>query len=131
MGNAINGILDRLGKAGKDVLVLIFGFLSSTAAMLIDKLRINVVIVAVLITWIIIDFGDKLINLLGDGEIPVEAIIATLALLIGTGIGGLITTMGRMFDGPSVPADTFERIMKLDLKRIDDKSTECRARRPH
>ena len=117
--NVINGILDRLGKAGKDVLVLIFGFLSTMTAMLIDKLRVNVVIVALLITWIIIDFGDKLINLLGDGEVPVEAIIATLALLIGTGIGGLITTMGRMFDSPSIPADTFERVVKDAQKRID------------
>ena len=112
----IVNILDKLGSAGKGVLEMVFGFLSSTSEMLIDKLRVNVVIVAVLITWIIIDFGDKLINLLGEGDIPVEAIIAALSLLIGTGIGGLITTMGRMFDSPSVPADTFERVLKDNKK---------------
>lgn len=88
--------------------------------MLFDKLRVNVILLALLITWIIIDFGDKLIGLLGETEIPVEAIIATLSLLIGTGIGGLITILGRMFESPSVPADVFERITKYQVKRIDD-----------
>ena len=94
---------------------MILGFFRGILEMLIDKLRVNVVIVALLITFIIVDFGDKLIDLLGENAIDSQAIVATLALLIGTGIGGLITTMGRMFDSPSIPADTFERI----IKRVD------------
>ena len=93
----------------------VLGFFRGILEMLIDKLRVNVVIVAILITWIIVDFGDKLIALLGENAVDSEAIVTTLALLIGVGIGGLITTMGRMFDSPSIPADTFERI----IKRVD------------
>ena len=61
------------------------------------KLRTNVLIVAGLVTWLITDFGDKMINLLGGtvGLSP-EAIIGILGVLIGTGIGGLIVAMMEM-----------------------------------
>ena len=113
----MTNLLDKLGAALKTTLEMLLGFVSSISEMLIDKLRVNVVIVAVLITWIIIDFGDKLIGLLGDAEVPVEAIIAVLSLLIGTGIGGLITTMGRMFDSPSIPADSHERLVEKLIEK--------------
>ena len=100
--------------------VIVIGFLALIRVnqgqifeMLIDKLRVNVVIVAVLVTWVIVDFGDKLIAQLDKAtDIPPEAIIAVLALLIGTGIGGLLSAMVRMFESPSVPADLHERLMK-------------------
>ena len=75
--------------------------------MLLDKLRINVVIIALLITFIIVNFGDKLIAKL-PGTVGPEVI----ALLIGTGIGGLIAAMVRMFESPSVPAEMHERLTK-------------------
>ena len=85
--------------------------------MVFDKIRWNVMGIAVLITLLIQDFGDKLIAQLGLVEgIPPEAIIAVLALLIGTGIGGLIAALIRMFESPNVPADVFERVVKLLAK---------------
>ena len=102
----------------KALLNIPLDFLRGILEMMIDKLRVNVVIVALLITWIIIDFGDKLINLL-TGDVQPDLIITVLTGLIGVGIGGLITAMGRMFDSPSVPADTFERVVKDAQRRID------------
>ena len=81
--------------------------------MLVDKLRLNVVIIAVLVTFIIIDFGNKLITKLPDDIGP-----EVLALLIGVGIGGLIGAMTRMFESPSVPADVHERAIKAILKEL-------------
>ena len=69
--------------------------------MIIDKLRINVLIVALLVTWLIMDFGDKLIGLLAGIEgITPAAIIGVISGLIGVGIGGLIAAMIRMFESP-------------------------------
>ena len=75
--------------------------------MLLDKLRVNVVIIACLVTFIIVDFGNKLIDRLPESVGP-----EVVALLIGTGIGGLIAAMIRMFESPQVPADLHERLMK-------------------
>ena len=67
--------------------------------------------------YLIVDFGDKLIDLLADSKaVEPELIITVIVGLIGTGIGGLIIAMGRMFDSPSVPADTHERMLK-DARR--------------
>ena len=74
--------------------------------MLLDKLRVNVII-ASLVAWLVLDFGDQLIERLPDtitGEM--------LGLLIGVGIGGLIAALTRMFESPQVPADVHERIIK-------------------
>ena len=68
-------------------------------------------IAIVIIAYLIVDFGDKLIDLLADSKaVEPELIITVIVGLIGTGIGGLIIAMGRMFDSPSsVPADLHER----------------------
>ena len=81
--------------------------LLSLPEMVLDKLRINVVIIAGLVTFIIVDFGDKLIDKLPESVGP-----EVIALLIGTGIGGLIAAMIRMFESPNVPAELHERLMK-------------------
>ena len=73
-----------------------------------DRLRPNVLIVAGLVTFLIMDFGDKLISTRFLIAVGAEV----LALLIGTGIGGLIACMMRMFESPSVPADVHERMMR-------------------
>ena len=88
--------------------------------MLIDKLRVNVVIVALLVTWIVINFGDRLIDLLGGSQVEPETIIAAFSLLIGVGIGGLISAMVRMFESPNVPADIHERLTKALVTRRDN-----------
>ena len=85
----------------------LFEMLVDMVAMVLDKLRVNVVILALLITWIIMDFGEMLI-----AKIPATIGAEVLALLIGTGIGGLIAAMTRMFESPQVPADVHERLMK-------------------
>ena len=85
--------------------------------MLFNKLRVNVIIVAGLVTWLILDFGDKLIE-----KLPVAVGPELLSMLIGVGIGGLIAAMIRMFESPSVPADVHERLIK-SLAKDDDGST--------
>ena len=82
--------------------------------MLLDKLRVNVIIVAGLVTWLILDFGDKLIE-----KLPAAVGPELLSMLIGVGIGGLIAAMIRMFESPQVPADVHERLVK-SLARDDD-----------
>ena len=82
--------------------------------MLFDKLRVNVIIVAGLVTWLILDFGDKLIEKLPEAVGP-----ELLSMLIGVGIGGLIAAMIRMFESPSVPADVHERLVKSLAKDGD------------
>ena len=82
--------------------------------MLLDKLRVNVIIMAVLITWLIMDFGDKLIN-----RLPDTITSDVLSLLIGVGIGGLISALTRMFESPQVPADVHERLVKSLAKDGD------------
>ena len=69
--------------------------LLSLPEMVLEKLRINVVIVALLVTWIIVDFGDKLIQLLQDANVDPQLIITVIVGLIGTGVGGLIAAMIR------------------------------------
>ena len=86
--------------------------------LLFERLRINVVIVALVIAFLVNDFGDKLIGLLGGGGIPPELIITLLSTLIGVGIGGLIAAMIQMFNSPQVPADAHERIVKVLMDRI-------------
>ena len=84
--------------------------------MIFERLRLNVVIVAALIAFLVQDFGDKLIGLLGGAGIPPELIITLLSTLIGVGIGGLIAAMIQMFNSPQVPADVHERMFKELLK---------------
>ena len=75
--------------------------------MLLDKLRVNVVIIAGLVTWLILDFGDKLIE-----KLPADVGPEVISMLIGVGIGGLIAAMTRMFESPQVPAEVHERLVK-------------------
>ena len=82
--------------------------------MLLDKLRVNVLIIAAMVTWLILDFGDKLIGKLQE---PIASDV--LSLLIGVGIGGLIAALTRMFESPQVPADVHERLVKSLTERID------------
>ena len=90
------------------------------AEMVFDKIRWNVMLVALIIAWIIIDFGDKLISLLEAEDVDPQLIITVLVGLISVGLGGLITAMVRMFESPSVPADLHERLTKdLVRQRVD------------
>ena len=87
--------------------------------LLFERLRINVVIVALVIAFLVQDFGDKLIGLLSGAGIPPELIITLLSTLIGVGIGGLIAAMIQMFNSPQVPADSHERIVQALMDRIE------------
>ena len=101
----------------RDVLTAFGGGFLRLIEMLIDKLRVNVVIVALLVTWIVLSFGGKLIDLLSGDNVEPETVIAAFSLLIGVGIGGLISAMVRMFESPSVPADLHERVTETLSKR--------------
>ena len=72
----------------------------------LDRLRPNVLIIAGMVTFLIVDYGDKLIDKLPNGVSE-----SVLTGLIGVGIGGLIAAMMRMFESPSVPADVHERMV--------------------
>lgn len=90
--------------------------------LIFDRLRPNVIIVATLVTWITLDFGDKMILLLADvTDLTAESIITILATLIGVAIGGLIAAMVRMFEQANVPADSHERIIERILDRTVEK----------
>ena len=87
------------------------------AAMVLDKLRINVILIALLVSWLIANFGHNLIGLLAkdtDGRL----IIPLLSMLIGVGVGGLIAAMIRMFESPQVPADVHERMVKTLTENV-------------
>lgn len=87
------------------------GLVEMVLDKLLDKLRVNVVIVAVLVTILTASFGSDLISHL-DKTTDSENTTGILGILIGTGIGGLIAAMIRMFESPSVPADVHERMIK-------------------
>ena len=87
--------------------------------LLFEKLRINVIFLALLVAFLTLEFAQMLVPKLPDllsGEI--------LALLIGVGIGGLLTTMQAMFGGPSVPSDAHERMMMAMMERLDGKDED-------
>ena len=77
------------------------------AELLIEKIRWNVLAMAILIAYLIKDFGDKLIERLPE-NIQTDVLIA----IVGVGIGGLLASLSRMFDSPSVPADMHERVVR-------------------
>lgn len=89
--------------------------------MIFDKIRWNVMGVALIIAWLLNDFGDKLIRLLKQSEVDPQLIITVIVGLISVGIGGLITAMVRMFETPSVPADVHERMIKALAKDDDER----------
>ena len=78
--------------------------------LLVEKLKINVLAIAVLVTIIILSFGDSLMGKLGEDSS--ESMVTLLSTLIGVGIGGLIAVMVRIFESPNVPADMHERMSK-------------------
>ena len=82
------------------------------AEMLFEKIRWNVMGIAVILAWIITDFGDKLISLLEDSKVDPELIVTVLVGLISVGVGGLIAAMVRMFDSPSVPSEIHETLLR-------------------
>ena len=89
--------------------------------VLLDQPRIYVIIVALLVTWTITDFGEKLIHILRKNDaVDPDLIVTVLVGLISVGIGGLIATMVRMFESPQVPAATHERLMKQLTKEQDN-----------
>lgn len=94
--------------------------LEKIVTLVVDKLRFNVLAIAVLLMFIITDFGDKLIGLLGEAEVDPDLIITVLVSLISVGIGGLITAMVRMFESPSVPADFAERVIRQMREESND-----------
>ena len=80
--------------------------------MLVDKMRVNVLLIALLIYALVGDFGERLINIMDKSQVSEDVIITVLVALISTGVGGLIAAMVRMFESPSVPADVHERLMR-------------------
>lgn len=78
-----------------------------------DRLKPNVLAIAVLVYLVIRDFGDKLIEQIENiPNFPPEAIVAILTTLITSGVVGLIAAMIRMFETPTVPADVAERMIR-------------------
>ena len=76
-----------------------------------DKIRPNVLYLATLAGVMTLVFGIMLIRSLAGETVATEI----LALLVGIGIGGIMTIAGQVATDPpppSVPAETHERMMK-------------------
>ena len=74
---------------------------------MLSKLRPNVVALATLVGIITIIFGNRLLSDVTDAD-------TVLALLVGVGLGGLVSVMGGVAQDPpppTVPADVHERLM--------------------
>ena len=83
-----------------------------------EKIRPNVIILAILTAVVTVIFGVMLIGLI-DGQISNDI----LALLVGIGVGGLMTLAGQVATDPpppTIPAQTHEAMMKLAAKQGEE-----------
>ena len=87
-----------------------------------DKIRPNVIILALMTAIVTVIFGVMLIGLI-DNQISNEI----LALLVGIGVGGLMTLAGQVATDPpppTIPASTHEAMMKLAAKLEEEGEAE-------
>lgn len=85
---------------------------------MLQKVRPNVVILAGMAFTLSIVFGVMLIGRLGEGVSN-----EVLALICGTGIGGLLSIAGGLVapdPAPSVPASTHEALMEHMIYADED-----------
>ena len=83
-----------------------------------DKIRPNVIILALLTAIVTVIFGVMLIGLI-QAQISNEI----LALLVGIGVGGLMTLAGQVATDPpppTIPASTHENMMRLATGKKED-----------
>ena len=83
-----------------------------------DKIRPNVIILALLTAVVTVIFGIMLIGLI-ENQISNEI----LALLVGIGVGGLMTLAGQVATDPpppTIPASTHENMMRLAAKKEEE-----------
>lgn len=83
-----------------------------------DKIRPNVIILALLTAIVTVIFGVMLIGLI-ENNISNEI----LALLVGIGVGGLMTLAGQVATDPpppTIPASTHENMMRLQAGKKED-----------
>ena len=83
-----------------------------------DKIRPNVIILALLTAVVTVIFGVMLIGLI-QAQISNEI----LALLVGIGVGGLMTLAGQVATDPpppTIPASTHENMMRLATGKKED-----------
>ena len=83
-----------------------------------DKIRPNVIILALLTAVVTVIFGVMLIGLI-ENNISNEI----LALLVGIGVGGLMTLAGQVATDPpppTIPASTHESMMRLQAGKKED-----------
>ncbi len=83
-----------------------------------DKIRPNVIILALLTAVVTVIFGVMLIGLI-ENNISNEI----LALLVGIGVGGLMTLAGQVATDPpppTIPASTHENMMRLQAGKKED-----------
>ena len=83
-----------------------------------DKIRPNVIILALLTAVVTVIFGVMLIGLI-ENSLSNEI----LALLVGIGVGGLMTLAGQVATDPpppTIPASTHENMMRLQAGKKED-----------
>ena len=83
-----------------------------------EKIRPNVIILALMTAIVTVIFGVMLIGLI-ENSISNEI----LALLVGIGVGGLMTLAGQVATDPpppTIPASTHEAMMNLAVRAADD-----------
>ena len=83
-----------------------------------DKIRPNVIILALLTAIVTVIFGVMLIGLI-ENNISNEI----LALLVGIGVGGLMTLAGQVATDPpppTIPASTHENMRREQAGKKED-----------
>ena len=121
----INGELKEKqgGRSFGDGIAAVGDRVLDVVERIVDRYRLNVVTLAVMVFFLVKDFGDKLLVQLNKStDTSGEAIIGILGILIGTGVGGLIALMMRLIETPSVPVENHERII-VETQREASKNT--------
>ena len=86
----------------------------------LGKVRIGVLAVAGMVTFLTYQFGTDLVV-----KLPEDASEIVLSMLVGIGLGGLVATIGQLLSpdpdkpAPTVPASTHERALDLLEKALN------------
>ena len=99
--------------------------------MFLNKLKPMVALLAIGVFALALIFGLKLIDILseGDGDEFVLAVVAILSMIVGIGVGGLMTLAGQVATDPpppTVPAEVHLEVietiksMGMAARSIDD-----------
>ena len=88
---------------------------------MMDKIRPNVVVLGLFISVLTGLLAVKLIDLIIAGSDVPAGVTEILALLVGVGLGGLVSTMGQTASDPpppTVPAGVHQYLMERAMPEV-------------